>query len=488
VASVAYKRRRPDASVLYRIVHEHLETFRRQAEGLRDGEGLPTFVERAFRDFLRCGWLAGGFARFRCAACRLDRLVAFSCKGRAVCPSCGGRRMAERAAHLADRVLPDVPVRQWVLSMPYRLRYLLAWDHDLCRAVAAMLARALDRLLRERARDQGIEGGRSGSIIVVQRFGGALNLNVHFHALVLDGVFVREGSGAVRFHPVRRLTALDVNEALATVDGLVARRLRRRGLADREEDGDVSDPWADTQPTMAALAAGSVQGDGPFESARKVGADTSWRDDEADTAETGAPAGLVACGNGYSLHAGAVVAAGRRARLEEVCRYVLRPPVATERLSLADAGQVRLTLKQPWRDGTTAVVFEPVTFLARVAVLVPRPRVNLLLYYGVLGARSSWRAAVVGRGGVAGVDGGPSREGEAPAGGRTGNATWATLMRRVFGFDVLACPRCGWRLRLVAAITQAAVIGRMLAHLGEPIEIPQPWPARAPPDAWAVVD
>jgi hypothetical protein len=75
--------------------------------GLRDGEGLPRFVEQEFRDFLQCGWLAGGFARFRCGDCSLDRLVPFSCKGRALRPSCGGRRMAERAAHLLEHGFPD---------------------------------------------------------------------------------------------------------------------------------------------------------------------------------------------------------------------------------------------------------------------------------------------------------------------------------------------------------------------------------------------
>ena len=97
---------------------EHLETFRAHAVSLRDGEGLPRFVEQEFRAFLGCGCLASGFARFHCDACGLDRLVPFSCKGRGFCPSCGGRRMAERAAHLVDRVFPDVAIRQWVLSLP----------------------------------------------------------------------------------------------------------------------------------------------------------------------------------------------------------------------------------------------------------------------------------------------------------------------------------------------------------------------------------
>ncbi len=119
--STTYQARQPASGVLYQVVRDHFETFRSQAAQLRDGEGLPGFVEQEFRDFLRCGSLGGGFARFRCAACGFDRLVPFSCKGRAFCPSCAGRRMVERAAHLVDHVFPRVPVRQWVLSLPPRL-------------------------------------------------------------------------------------------------------------------------------------------------------------------------------------------------------------------------------------------------------------------------------------------------------------------------------------------------------------------------------
>ena len=184
--------RRAADGTLYQIVLDHFETFRSQAASIRDGEGLPRFVEQEFRDFLRCGWLAGGFARFRCGACGLNRLVAFSCKGRGFCPSCGGRRMAERAVHLVDHVFSDVPVRQWVVSLPHRLRYQLAWDHDLCRAVVAVYMHAVLGWLRRRARADGVTDGRGGAVAVIQRFGGALNLNIHIHALVLDGVFARD--------------------------------------------------------------------------------------------------------------------------------------------------------------------------------------------------------------------------------------------------------------------------------------------------------
>jgi hypothetical protein len=111
--------------------------------------------------------------------------------------------MTERAAHLVDRVLPDVPVRQWVLTFPYRLRYRLAWDHDGCRAATRLFVRAVFGFLRRRARESGVIDGRGGVVIVVQRFGGALNLNVHLHALVLDGVFTASG-GRMRFTRRRR--------------------------------------------------------------------------------------------------------------------------------------------------------------------------------------------------------------------------------------------------------------------------------------------
>ena len=149
--STTYQPRCPAQTALSQIGRDHLETFRIQAACLRDGDGLPRFVEQAFRTVLQCGWLAGGFARFRCGDCGLDRLVPFSCKGRALCPSCGGRRMTERAAHLLDHVFPDVPVRQGVLSLPDRLRYQLAWNHDLCRAVVGVFVRSVLGFLHARA-------------------------------------------------------------------------------------------------------------------------------------------------------------------------------------------------------------------------------------------------------------------------------------------------------------------------------------------------
>lgn len=112
---------------------------------------VDTFVEQEFRAYLRCGILSFGFARDRCGSCRHDFLVAFSCKGRGICPSCNGRRMAQTAAHLVDHVIPPVPVRQWVISVPKRLRYFLAERSEAVAALTRIFMREVERLVRRAA-------------------------------------------------------------------------------------------------------------------------------------------------------------------------------------------------------------------------------------------------------------------------------------------------------------------------------------------------
>ena len=152
LSAAEYRPRDVKHAVLSRVIAEHLEAFLETARRNTDDLSLPEFVEQEFRDFLTCGVLAHGFARLRCTDCALEQLVPFSCKGRGFCPSCGGRRMTESAARLVDEVLPRVPVRQWVLSLPYLLRYLLAWNHGLARAVLGVAVRVLLSFHCHRAR------------------------------------------------------------------------------------------------------------------------------------------------------------------------------------------------------------------------------------------------------------------------------------------------------------------------------------------------
>ena len=224
--------------MLYAVVRDHFETFRASPRGFGTATGCPGSSRTSSGP--SCGVVPG--RRLRAVPVwRLptERLVAFSCKGRGFCPSCGGRRMAERAAHLVDHVFPDVPVRQWVLSVPHRIRYVLAWHHDLCRRVARLLHRAVEWHLRAWARDQGLADPRGGGVAVIQRFGGSVNLHVHVHALVLDGVFARTTAGALRFHAAPPPSAADMADILTAIVPAVRRLLARHGLD--AEDGMAAD-------------------------------------------------------------------------------------------------------------------------------------------------------------------------------------------------------------------------------------------------------
>ena len=390
-----YVPRSPSASPLFQIIQTHLLDFLAEGRRNSDDGGLPGFVERELRDFLGCGSFARGFARFCCDDCRADMLVPFSCKGRGFCPSCCGRRMAELSGHLVDSVLGGLPIRQWVLTCPWRLRYAMAWDHRLCRNEPA---------------DAGANGNGSQS--------------------------------------------------------------RARGTR------------------HAQLA-------------------------------------------GFDLHADVFVAAGDLRRLEGLTRYVLRPPVAQGALEIVPSGEVLLALRRPWRDGTCAIVFSPNELIEKLSALVPRPRINLLLYHGAFAPNARIRRHAVANAlaqtqsaplpGASDCASGqdpvptvgssgsepepptaPARTGRGSeprppalpatgpalpspvAGRRTGrhpHPSWAELLRRAWAVDVLACRACGGRLRLLATIQDPAVVHRVLTHLGLPTESPQPLPARAPPQS-----
>ncbi len=140
--------------------------------------------------------------------------------------------MTDTAAHLVDRVVPEVPVRQWVLSLPWALRLRMAYDSRLCAAVLSLHERAIFRALRRRARDGlGVGNGRCGAVTFVQRFGDALNLNVHFHTLTLDGVYVDCAQG-VRFRPLPAPTDAEIERVARSLPRRLMRLLERLSAQD----------------------------------------------------------------------------------------------------------------------------------------------------------------------------------------------------------------------------------------------------------------
>ena len=184
---------RPEKTPLHRVISENVESWLAWREAAE--RPVPGYVEEECRGYLECGLLCFGFARARCTGCGTGFVVAFSCKGRGVCPSCNGRHMAQTAAHLVDHVIPPVPVRQWVISVPKRLRGMLA---DRPRAVAALtkiFLAEIERLLlaasgfNPAANTPASARPRLGGISFLHRFGSALNHHAHLHVCATDGVF-----------------------------------------------------------------------------------------------------------------------------------------------------------------------------------------------------------------------------------------------------------------------------------------------------------
>src|SRR5215831_17895939 len=191
-AVATYAPRDPSRTVLYAVLAEHLETLLASLEADPDAPGLPAYVQREFYDYLRCGILAHGFLRLGCDTCHQELLVPFSCKRRGFCPSCAGRRMAQMAAHLVEQVIPWVPTRQWVVSVPIPLRYWTASSPDLTATVHTIIRTTIGQYYVNQAVQRGHERAslQPGSVTFIQRFGSALNLNLHFHMLGLEGVYL----------------------------------------------------------------------------------------------------------------------------------------------------------------------------------------------------------------------------------------------------------------------------------------------------------
>src|SRR5438093_5364778 len=191
-AVATYAPRDPSHTVLYHVIAEHLETFLASCHDDPEATGFPAYVEREFYDYLRCGILAHGFLRLGCDTCQHEMLLPFSCKRRGFCPSCAGRRMAQTAAHLVERVIPWVPIRQWVVSVPVPLRYWMAASRDLTATVHTIIRTTIGRYYVNQAVTRGVPRDKvqPGSVTFIQRFGSAINLHVHYHVVFLEGVYL----------------------------------------------------------------------------------------------------------------------------------------------------------------------------------------------------------------------------------------------------------------------------------------------------------
>jgi hypothetical protein len=357
--------------------------------------------------YLDCGVWDSGFARVKCRTCPQEFLVAFSCKGRGLCPSCGAKRAAELGAFLVDEVVEDVGHAQWVFTIPKMLRVYFLYHRELLGELSRAAAQTAKELLAAAAGEE--EGFRSGIVSVVQTFGGRAKFHPHVHALVTRGGWT--GSG--EWVPV---PYVDEGAAEELFRHKVMGLLRRRGLLSPE----------------------------------RIELLLSWQP------------------SGFSVHNRVYAHPGDGRDFEALVRYMMRSPVSLTRLRFTPGAKEVVYARKGGHDATEPGDEERIDadeFVARVLVQIPDPRRHLVRYYGAYSNRARGqrrkaenRLEASGSGNV--VDAVPPPPERAALRRR-----WANLIRRVYEVDPLVCPRCGAEMRVIGFITETKVIKRILDHI-----------------------
>lgn len=228
--------------------------------------------------------------------------------------------MVESAALLVDEVLPEQPMRQWVLSFQFQLRFLFASRPEIMGQVLGIVYRVIaTHLVKKTGHTHPV--AKTGAVTLIQRFGSALNLNIHFHMLFLDGVYVEQSHGSARFRRVKAPTSHELTQLTHTIAHRVGRYLERQGLLERDAENSYLAGDDHAAGAMAQVLGSSITyriAVGP-QAGRKV---FTLQTLPASGDPFGDGIGKVA---GFSLHAGVAARADERKKLERLCRYISRP-------------------------------------------------------------------------------------------------------------------------------------------------------------------
>jgi hypothetical protein len=325
-AAALYRPRRPQKTTFYTMFAEHFESYTRvHSERFEPRHGvLRRVVHRVAEAFLDCGRYESGFARLRCAVCRSEHLIAFSCQTRNFCPSCQAKRAALLGEFLTERILLPVPHRHIVFTVPKALRGLFERD----RRLLGILARSAHDATRGHFQKSiGLKRALPGMVSSIQTFGSFANFHPHIHALVTDGLIERGG----QFHPLEELETRPIEQHFRE---LVLARLRRAGR--------LSEAFQENL--------------------------LSWEH------------------SGFSVHAGERIPAAHTpaeaAPLERMARYMTRAPIALGKVFQQKDGRVKLLTPLDPRTGKDYVLFDPLEWVHAVTTQIPDARQHLVRYQG----------------------------------------------------------------------------------------------------------
>jgi hypothetical protein len=423
-----YRPRQPRASPLWQVLDRYFHDFQRVYDDRyqqRYGFWRPV-IARTVEKFLTCGDLHEGFARVRCPKCRYEFFVAFSCRRRCLCPSCHQKRALVIANHIARDVCAPVCHRQFVFTVPKRLRIFLRFDRQLLGELPRLAWQTVLEVYRAVLDRSDVT---PGMVAAIHTFGQVLHFHPHLHALVSDGALAPDGT----FIPLPEL------------DGEPFEKLWQRKVFD------------------LLLKRGKIN-------ESLVQQMLSWKHSGFDV--------------NFAVRLGPDDLAAR-ARLAQ---YMLRCPFSLERMiRVTEQGKVLYLAEKraPQRFPKPAradlvggvarnfQIFDPLDFIAELTQHIPEPRRHLVRYFGFYSSRARGRRAKANGEHPAIVQGDDHHSSPHQARRR-----WAALIQQVWRVDPLECPRCGSMMKIVSFINpgQRDVIDRILTHCGLAEQ-----PSRAPP-------
>jgi hypothetical protein len=408
------------------LLQDHFDHFRGVYEDRYEHRAgrWRSVTDEVVGKFLDCGVLEAGFARVRCPNCRAEYVVGFSCKGRYFCPSCHAKRLVSWAAWLESDVLAPVPHRQFVFSLPKRLRPYFLWRRDLLGDLARVAAATTTAFIRAAIGDDDLS---VGIVLSIQTHGSLLNWNPHVHALITDGGFLPDGT----------FVSLPVHDTEVLCEAL--RRAVLKLFVDREL----------YEPEVA---------DGML----------AWMH------------------SGFSVDDSVWLAEGDAAAHDRLARYCARNPVSLDRMTYnADARTVNYTSDKRVGPTVGTHAFDPLDFIALLVAHIPDKGQVMQRYYGYYsnrqrGARrKTAEASAAAEAGDSGGDDDVTATTAANVSHRQVRLRWAELLRRIYEVDPLTCPSCGAEMRIVSAILEPKVIDKILAHIRDKGRDPRagPWAA-----------
>lgn len=380
--------------------------------------------------YLDCGNIRRNKATLECTECSIQREFPLSCKRRNFCEACGVRRQRDRGGFLREQVIGDTPMRLWTTTLPHPARTVLGGEPALTTAVLDVVLRRITRYIRlslKHAHDiKSVRIIHTGAVTIIQRVGTDLDGNVHFHSLFTNGGFVQ----------------------LRTDDGL--KFLELPTPTDEEIAGIA---WDIAKGVRQELWRANLWDDVVTDDKRMVTGRFVSRDKDAKLYRF---TGVAANGAPRPKGVGAVnvdvsppIGRGDHANLARILAYMLAPAIRDKQLTVR-GDSVLLELKRERTDGTTHREYKLDPFLDRLAFMVPPRYANLIRFHGVYAPNAALRAAVVPE----------PRETSSAApvpstdeGVEDDHLAWAELRTHSFAEDMMRCPNCGGRLKLVALVS-----------------------------------